>query len=73
MQHNALTDQPEMGAIPSILLLRVLGVLGSGVSGVFDAYQPVEMDESEIFVFGGVGDGGAKMEEAEATMTPVVD
>ena len=41
--------------------------------GVFDAYQPGEMDESEIFVFGGVGDGGAKMEETEATMTPVVD
>ena len=35
--------------------------------------QPTEMDESEIFVFGRCGDGGAKSSEAEAMMTPVVD
>ena len=28
------------------------------------------MDESEIFVFGRAGDGGAKSAEVEAAMTP---
>ena len=35
---------------------------------VFDAIQPAEVDESEIFVFGRVGDGGAKIGGAEAAM-----
>ena len=30
------------------------------------------MDESEIFVFSGVGDGGAKSVEVEAAMTTAV-
>ena len=34
--------------------------------------RPAEVDESEIFVFGGDGDGGAKLAEAEAAMTPAV-
>ena len=31
---------------------------------------PAELDESEIFVFGRVGDGGAKSAVMEAAMTP---
>eukprot|EP00956_Cyclotella_meneghiniana_P025093 scaffold51541_cov105-Cyclotella_meneghiniana.AAC.1 len=34
--------------------------------------RPAEMDESEIFVFGRVGDGGVKWTEVEAAMTPAV-
>eukprot|EP00956_Cyclotella_meneghiniana_P000692 scaffold737_cov60-Cyclotella_meneghiniana.AAC.1 len=34
--------------------------------------RPAKMDESEIFVFGRVGDGGAKSTEAEAAMAPAV-
>ena len=40
---------------------------------VFDEHRPAETDESQIFVFGRVGDGGAKTEEAEAAMTLAVD
>ena len=39
---------------------------------VFVENRPAEVDESEIFVFGGVGDGGAKFAEVEAAMTPAV-
>ena len=42
--------------------------------GLWDAgelcYQPAEMDESDIFKFGCVGDTGANTEETEAAMTP---
>ena len=35
---------------------------------VFVDNWPAEVDESEIFVLGGVGDGGAKIGGAEAAM-----
>ena len=40
---------------------------------VFDEHLPAETDESEIFVFRRVGDGGAKSSEVEAAMTTAVD
>ena len=70
--NNALTNQPETGVIPSPLSSRVEECCGVEVEAVFDEWQPAEMDESEIFVFGGDGDGGAKLAEAEAAMTPAV-
>ena len=33
--------------------------------------QPTEMDVSEIFMFGHVGDAGANTEEMKAAMTPL--
>ena len=70
--NTILTNQPETGAIPPLVSSRVLGCLGFVEKAVFDAIQPAEMDESEIFVFGRVGDGGAKSTEVEAAMTPAV-
>eukprot|EP00956_Cyclotella_meneghiniana_P006746 scaffold8981_cov73-Cyclotella_meneghiniana.AAC.8 len=72
--NRILTNQPETGAsaIPPLVSLRVVGCLGVVEKAVFDAKQPAEMDESEIFVFGRVGDGGGKFTEVEAAMTPAV-
>ena len=70
--NNALTNQPEIVAIPPPLLSRVVGCWGVVAEAVFVENRPAEVDESEIFVFGGVGDGGAKLAEAEAAMTPAV-
>ena len=67
-----LTNQTETGAIPPLVSSRVVGCLGVVEKAVFDAIQPAEVDESEIFVFGGDGDGGANLAEAEAAMTPAV-
>lgn len=36
------------------------------VDAVFDEHWPAETDESKIFVFWRVGDGGAKLSEEEA-------
>eukprot|EP00956_Cyclotella_meneghiniana_P001119 scaffold1301_cov75-Cyclotella_meneghiniana.AAC.2 len=70
--NTILTNQPETGAIPPLVSSRVVGCLGVVEKALFDAKQPAEMDEWEIFVFGGVGDGGAKIGGAEAAMTPAV-
>eukprot|EP00956_Cyclotella_meneghiniana_P012308 scaffold17488_cov39-Cyclotella_meneghiniana.AAC.1 len=70
--NTILTNQPETGAIPPLVSSRVVGCLGVVAKAVFDAKQPAEMDESEIFVFGGDSDGGAKSTEVEAAMTPAV-
>eukprot|EP00956_Cyclotella_meneghiniana_P011406 scaffold16006_cov70-Cyclotella_meneghiniana.AAC.1 len=70
--NTILTNQPETGGIPPLVLSRVVGCLGVVEKAVFDAKQPAEMDESKIFVFGGDGDGGAKSTEVEAAMTPAV-
>ena len=69
---NTLTNQPETVPIASLILSRVVGCWGVVEKAVFDAKLPAEMDESEIFVFGRVGDGGAKFTEVEAAMTPAV-
>eukprot|EP00956_Cyclotella_meneghiniana_P028408 scaffold65823_cov40-Cyclotella_meneghiniana.AAC.5 len=66
-----LTNQPETRSIspsPS----RVMGCWGVGAEAEFVENQPAEMDKSEIFVFGGDGDGGAKSAKSEAAMTPAV-
>ena len=70
--NNALTNQPEIVAIPPLVLSRVVGCWGVVVEAEFDVKQKAEMDESEIFVFGGVGDGGAISAEVEAAMTLAV-
>ena len=49
-----------------------MGCWGVVAEAVFVENRPAEVDESEIFVFGGVGDGGAKLAEVEAAMTPAV-
>ena len=67
-----LTNQPETRSIPSPSSSRVMGCWGVGADAEFVENRPAEMDESEIFVFGGDGDGGAKSAEAEAAMTPAV-
>ena len=46
-----------------------MGCWGVVAEAEFVENQPAEMDESEIFVFRGDGDGGAKSAEAEAAMT----
>eukprot|EP00956_Cyclotella_meneghiniana_P005572 scaffold7169_cov76-Cyclotella_meneghiniana.AAC.4 len=69
MNRITLTNQPETRQIPPLLSSRVVGCWGVVAEAVFVENQPAEMDESEIFVFGGVGDGGAKLAEAEAAMT----
>ena len=56
--------------VPPLASSRVVGCWGVVEKAVFDVKQPAEMDESEIFVFGRVGDGGAKSAEVEAAMTP---
>ena len=66
--NTILTNQPETGAIAPLVSSRVVGCLGVVEKAVFDAIQPAEVDESEIFVFGRVGDGGAKIGGAEAAM-----
>eukprot|EP00956_Cyclotella_meneghiniana_P044084 scaffold301313_cov146-Cyclotella_meneghiniana.AAC.1 len=66
------TNQPERGAIPPLISSRVVGCLGVVEKAVFDEKQQAEMDESEIFVFGRVGAGGAISAEIEAAMTPAV-
>ena len=68
--NNALTNQPETRAIPPLASSRVMGCPGVGTDTAFDELQPAEIDESEIFVFGRVGDGGANSAEVEAEMTP---
>eukprot|EP00956_Cyclotella_meneghiniana_P015740 scaffold24403_cov39-Cyclotella_meneghiniana.AAC.1 len=65
-----LTNQPETGAIPPIVLSRVVGCWRVVAKALVDAKQPAEMDESEIFVSGRVGSVRAKSEEVEAAMTP---
>ena len=65
-----LTNQPETRQIPPLLLSRVVGCWGVVAEAVFVENWPAEVDESEIFVFGGVGDGGAKIGGAEAAMAP---
>ena len=70
--NTILTNQPESVTIPSLILSRVVGCLGVVAEAVFVENRPAEVDESEIFVFGGVGDGGAKLAEVEAAMTPAV-
>eukprot|EP00956_Cyclotella_meneghiniana_P021701 scaffold39793_cov93-Cyclotella_meneghiniana.AAC.3 len=67
-----LTNQPETRQIPPPLLSRVVGCWGVVAETVFVENRPAEVDESEIFVLGGVGDGGAKLAEVEAAMTPAV-
>eukprot|EP00956_Cyclotella_meneghiniana_P031528 scaffold83063_cov37-Cyclotella_meneghiniana.AAC.3 len=47
-----------------------LGCWRVGAEAVFVENPPAEVDELEIFLFGGDGDGGAKSAEAEAAMTP---
>eukprot|EP00956_Cyclotella_meneghiniana_P025115 scaffold51709_cov85-Cyclotella_meneghiniana.AAC.1 len=66
-----LTNQPETGAIHPLASSRVVGCWGVVEKAVFDVKQPAEMHESEIFVFGRVGGGGAKSAEVEAAMTPL--
>eukprot|EP00956_Cyclotella_meneghiniana_P041060 scaffold213197_cov42-Cyclotella_meneghiniana.AAC.2 len=68
--NNALTNQPEIVAIPPPLLSRVVGCWGVVAETEFVENRPVEVDESEIFMFGCVGDGGANSAEVEAEMTP---
>eukprot|EP00956_Cyclotella_meneghiniana_P018962 scaffold32046_cov63-Cyclotella_meneghiniana.AAC.1 len=68
--NNALTNQPEIVAIPPPLSSWVVGCWGVVVEAEHVKNQPTEMDESEIFVFGRVGDAGANTEEMEAAMTP---
>ena len=67
-----LTNQPETRSIPPPSSSRVMGCWGVGAEAEFVENRPAEVDESEIFVFGGDGDGGAKLAEAEAAMTPAV-
>ena len=69
---NALTNQPETRSIPPPSSSRAMGCWGVGAEAEFVENRPAEVDESEIFVFGGVGDGGAKLAEVEAAMTPAV-
>ena len=69
---TTLTNQPETGAIPPLTLSRGAGCLEVGANVVFDEYQPAKVDELEIFVFGSVVDGGAKLAEMEEAMTRVV-
>eukprot|EP00956_Cyclotella_meneghiniana_P020612 scaffold36596_cov72-Cyclotella_meneghiniana.AAC.1 len=57
-------------ANPSPSSSRVVGCSGVVAETVFVEDQPAEVDESEIFVFGRVGDAGANKEETEAAMTP---
>ena len=68
--NNTLTNQPEIVAIPPPLSSRVMGCLGVVVEAVFDVRQLAEIDESVIFVFGRVDDGGAISAAVEAAMTP---
>ena len=42
------------------------------MEGIFDKCWWAEVDESEIFVFGRVSDGGEKLIEVEAAMTSAV-
>jgi len=65
-----LTNQPETRSIPSPSPSRVMGCWGVVAEAVFVDNRPADVDESEIFVFGGVGDGGAKIGGAEAAMAP---
>ena len=51
---------------------QVIGCWGVGAEAEFVENRPAEVDELKIFVFGCVGDGGAKSAEAEAAMTPAV-
>ena len=67
---NALTNQPEIATITPPLSSRVVGCSAVVAEAEFVENRPTEVDESEIFVFGRVGGGGAKLEETEAAMTP---
>eukprot|EP00956_Cyclotella_meneghiniana_P035352 scaffold114268_cov37-Cyclotella_meneghiniana.AAC.2 len=67
-----LTNQPETGAIPSLTLSRAAGCQEVGANVVLDEYWPAEVDESEVLVFGRVGDNRAKLPEVEAAMTPAL-
>eukprot|EP00956_Cyclotella_meneghiniana_P038763 scaffold159697_cov56-Cyclotella_meneghiniana.AAC.1 len=67
-----LTNQPETRQIPPPLSSRVVGCWGVVAEAVFVENLPAEVDESEIFAFHRVGDGRAKLAEAEAAMTPAV-
>eukprot|EP00956_Cyclotella_meneghiniana_P039568 scaffold174427_cov37-Cyclotella_meneghiniana.AAC.1 len=69
-ENNALTNQPEIVTIPPPLSSRVVGCSAVVAEAVFVEDRPAEVDESEIFVFGRVSVGGAKLEETEAAMTP---
>ena len=68
--NNTLTNQPEIAAITPPLSSRVVGCSAVVAEAEFVENRPTEVDESEIFVFGRVGGGGAKLEETEAAMTP---
>jgi len=68
--NNTLTNQPEIAAIPPPLSSRVVGCWGVVAEAEFVEDRPAEVDESETFVFGRVGDGEAKSLEVEAAMTP---
>ena len=68
--NKLLTNQHETGTVPPLVSLRVVGCWRVVAKAVFDAKQPVEMDESEIFVSGRVSSVRAKSEEVEAAMTP---
>ena len=48
--NTILTSQPETGAIPPLVSSRVVGCWRVVAKAVFDAKQPAEMDESEIFM-----------------------
>eukprot|EP00956_Cyclotella_meneghiniana_P017770 scaffold29224_cov40-Cyclotella_meneghiniana.AAC.1 len=53
----SLTNHPVTRAIPPPLSSRVVGCWGVVEKAVFDAKEPAEMDELEIFVFGRVVGG----------------
>ena len=68
--NNTLTNQPEIAAITPPLSSRVVGCSAVVAEAVFVEDWPAEIDESEIFMFGRVGDAGANKEETEAAMKP---
>ena len=65
-----LTNQPETRSIPPPSSWRAMGCWGVGAEAEFVENRPTEVDESEIFVFGRFGDGGAKIGGEEAAMEP---
>ena len=69
---NTLTNQPETVPIASQVLSWVDGCWGVVEKAVFDVKQQAEMNETEVFVFGRVGGGGAKSAEVEAAMADAV-
>ena len=50
--------------------MQVMGCWGVGAEAEFVENWLAEVDDISKFVFGRVSDGGAKLGEAEAAMTP---